>query len=607
MVEHSGPDVKFVNKYCPSSSSSSSASSSSSSSSSSAREMKILATLRGSLSRKYPQKNGEVLSAQYGINLLLVGLALMLALAYQGPTVTEETVLAFLSTLMLMQLLWMICYVARLERKRNAPPERDVNAATSWIRGGLTLLALLSLITDAFRVGNFVGYQECVSPVLGVYPVVHALHTVSQVHFLWFHVKDVIKRYETFERFGVIHAVFTNLLVWSNGVMTEAEHALNDHKRRLSAVGSFNFTVWEDDQPDCNCTTSACSMFSSSLYYLCPFNIEYHILVSVLLFVMWKNVGRTLDQRTNQKPASSPLLLPGSGDGPFLLLGPALGLLALASAITVLIIYIIHVEESLEARHAAISMFYWFGIVILACMSVAGAVGLVIYRLEDWPMDTAPNPARTLDSKLLLGSSIGSWLVCWCSVIAVGGATNSPNYRWANLGYAILLVLEKCVQNLFVVESLYRRPREPEERGPGLRATHNSILGPSQGNEKIFAVYDGIINHAYESPDKQCENEKQTYSRNSEKNVEHTHGHGMPETPNRQRQVLKNIAIFLFMCNISLWILPAFGCRPQFDNGLEEASFGFPIWSTVLNFALPMSLFYRMHSVAVLFEVFRKI
>lgn len=135
MVEHSGPDVKFVNKYCPSSSSSSSTSSSSSSSSSSVREMKILATLRGSLSRKYPQKNGEVLSAQYGINLLLVGLALMLALAYQGPTVTEETVLAFLSTLMIMQMLWMIAYVARLERKRNAPPERDADAATSWIRG----------------------------------------------------------------------------------------------------------------------------------------------------------------------------------------------------------------------------------------------------------------------------------------------------------------------------------------------------------------------------------------------------------------------------------------------------------------------------------------
>lgn len=293
-------------------------------------------------------------------------------------------------------------------------------------------------------------------------------------------------------------------------------------------------------------------MFSSSLYYLCPFNIEYHIFVSVLLFVMWKNVGRILDQRSNQKPVSSLPLLKGSGDGSFLLLGPALGLLALASAITVLVIYIIHVEESLEARHAAISMFYWFGIVILVCMSITGAVGLVIYRLEDWPMDTAPNPARTLDSKLLLGSSIGSWLVCWCSVIGVAGATNSPNYRWANLGYAILLVLEKCVQNLFIVESLYRRRRETEVR-PAFCTTHNSILSPSPGNEKIFAVYDGIINHAYESPDKHCENEKQTCGQ-ANKNASRSLGHIKPETPNKQRQVLKNIAIFLFMCNISVWL-----------------------------------------------------
>jgi len=55
-----------------------------------------------------------------------------------------------------------------------------------------------------------------------------------------------------------------------------------------------------------------------------------------------------------------------------------------------------------------------------------------------------------------------------------------------------------------------------------------------------------------------------------------------------------------------LWILPAFGCRPQYDNGLEQEAFGFSIWTTVLNFAVPMNLFYRMHSVASLFEVFRR-
>lgn len=37
--------------------------------------------------------------------------------------------------------------------------------------GGLTMLALLSLIMDAFRIGYFVGYHSCISAVLGVYPI----------------------------------------------------------------------------------------------------------------------------------------------------------------------------------------------------------------------------------------------------------------------------------------------------------------------------------------------------------------------------------------------------------------------------------------------------
>lgn len=56
--------------------------------------------------------------------------------------------------------------------------------------GGLSLLAVLSLIMDAFRIGYYVGEQSCVSVVLVVYPVIHATHTMAQVslqsHF-YFH------------------------------------------------------------------------------------------------------------------------------------------------------------------------------------------------------------------------------------------------------------------------------------------------------------------------------------------------------------------------------------------------------------------------------------
>ncbi|XP_065130429.2 proton channel OTOP1 isoform X1 [Paramisgurnus dabryanus] len=587
MVEHSGLDIMFLNKYSPGSSSTSS----------SEAENKFFSKLKMSLIKKYPQKNAETLSAQYGTNLLLIGVSLMLALAQRGPAVKEEHLLTFITVLMLVQLVWMLCYMIRRERERSPVPERDAHAGTRWIRGGLTMLALLSLIMDAFRIGHFVGYHSCVSAVLGVYPIIHALHTISQVHFLWFHIKDVIKKYETFERFGVIHAVFTNLLLWCNGVMSEAEHFLNNQRRRLTALGYTNYTPAEPEH-NCNCSTSMCSMFTSSLYYLYPFNIEYHIFVSAMLFVMWKNIGRTLDHHNNRKRPSTRTSI--------LLLGPILGLLALASSITVLVVYLIHVEKSSQTREAAVSMFYCYGVVMMACMCGASGTGLLIYRLEDWPMDTGKNPSRQLDSELLMGSSLGSWLMSWCSVLAVGASQSSPSYRWTCLAYSLLLILEKCVQNLFIVESLYRRCREHvgSEDCPGMVPEIFSVTG------SMVPPYDGIVNRAYETQDKCCASlegeqpkKRQVCSRNNSLPV----GKSLNVTPGRNRQILKNITIFLFMCNISLWLLPAFGCRPQYDNLPEQEMFGFSVWSTVLNVAIPLNLFYRMHSVASLFEVFRKV
>ncbi|KAG5264109.1 hypothetical protein AALO_G00272230 [Alosa alosa] len=606
MVEHGGLDIMCLNKYC----------NSSSSSSTSDGDKNLLKKLRVRLTENYPQKNAEVLSAQYGTQLLLIGVALMFALANSGPSVHEEHLLSFLTTLMILQLLWMLWYIVRKDRQRSLVSEKDVHAGTSWIRGGLSLLALLSLIMDAFRIGYFVGYQSCISAVIVVYPIIHAVHTISQVYFLWFHIKDVINRYKTFERFGVIHAVFTNLLLWCNGVMSESEHFMNNHNRRLSSLGFINHSIVEFE-PDCNCTTSACTMFSSGVFYLYPFNIEYHIFVSAMLFVMWKNIGRTIDHHTNRKKPTTRT----TG----LVLGPIFGLVALASTIGILVVYTIHVEKSLSMRESAIVMFYSYSIAMLAFMCVAGATGLLIYRAEGLPMDTTKNPSRQLDAEVLLGSSVGSWLMSWCSIVAVAAAASGsgPSLRWCNLVHSLLAVLEKYVQNLFIVESLYRK--RCEEAGEHVEAGANGGGGTSTGGgvaPEIFSVaasmgplYDGIINRAYDNQYRCCgalesepvENGQAYGCGRKPSDVSLPVGPRLKDKPSKKRQILKNIAVFLFMCNISLWILPAFGCRPQYDSGLEQETFGFAFWTTVLNFAIPLNLFYRMHCVASLFEVFRKV
>lgn len=125
MVEHNGLDIMCLSKYCHSSSSSSS----------SEHDKKIFSKLKCNLSRDYPKKNAEIISGQYGTNVLLIGAALMLAIANHGPIVKEEHLLSFVTCLIIIQLFWMLWYILVRHRRKDARTERDVHATTCWIRG----------------------------------------------------------------------------------------------------------------------------------------------------------------------------------------------------------------------------------------------------------------------------------------------------------------------------------------------------------------------------------------------------------------------------------------------------------------------------------------
>ena len=53
-----------------------------------------------------------------------------------------------------------------------------------------------------------------------------------------------------------------------------------------------------------------------------------------------------------------------------------------------------------------------------------------------------------------------------------------------------------------------------------------------------------------------------------------------------------------------LWMMPDFGIHPEFENGLEKDFYGYQTWFTIVNFGLPLGVFYRMHSVGGLVEVY---
>ncbi|XP_029462140.1 proton channel OTOP1-like [Rhinatrema bivittatum] len=554
------------------------------------------------LTKSYPEKNAELLSRQYGINVFLAGLLLMFVSSLDISGIPKPSLLSYLVTLMLIQFIWMIWYIYISYRQRKLSKEKDTHAGTRWLKCAILLFAGITLILDAMKVGYFIGYLECESITEVIYPVTHIMHTLLQVYFLWFHAKDIIQSFKTLERFGLIHSVFTNLLLWAAAVLTESKHQLFEHKERLSTLGFENITL-QDSSPTCNCSMNACSILSKGIYYLYPFNLEYHILASTMLYVLWKNIGSKEKHHAQKKSFHFQGILTGT----------VLGLSVLAVTVAVVIVYFIQIGSSKSKSESVLIMYYLYGITILTLMCAAEFVGLFLYRKESkFQEDEAKSPAIKLDTSLLVGSACGSWLMSLGSILAIVGANAHPVYTWYNLPYSILIIIEKSIQNLFVTEFVYLK--EEAVKGDG-RTVDEIFTISSESTLSLVSPYDDMCH----KPD--SNEELPAVANGNECNDDKCdQGYdpvGLPAatvpshaTSSRRmslkRIVLKNIAAFLFLCNISLWIPPAFGCRPQYDNGLEEIVFGFIPWIILIDIAMPFSVFYRMHSAFSIFEIYCK-
>lgn len=90
---------------------------------------------RGSVRASVPQKLAEALSSQYGLNVFVAGLLLLLAWAVHASGVGKSDLLCFLTALMLLQLLWMLWYVGRSAAHRRLIRLKDTHAGARWLRG----------------------------------------------------------------------------------------------------------------------------------------------------------------------------------------------------------------------------------------------------------------------------------------------------------------------------------------------------------------------------------------------------------------------------------------------------------------------------------------
>ncbi|XP_026997276.2 proton channel OTOP2 isoform X2 [Tachysurus fulvidraco] len=511
---------------------------------------------------------GWLLSGAVLVNVLVLGCALVSGSVFNAQHVTSVHLQLYLVALIVSTTAWMVFYKAYTCRGDEAVLYKDLHAGPVWLRGGLVLFGICSLIMDVFKIAFYVGRVHCDSPVKIVFPAVQAMFILVQTYFLWIHAKDCVQVQRNITRSGLMLTLATNLMIWMMAVTEESLHQTvypNDTRSFGSRSLSLKASASDGDS-SCVCTIAACSVFEEGYYYLYPFNIEYSLFASAMAYVMWKNVGRLVDDH-------------GHHEHRFhmrdVLIGPATGLLVLVAGLTIFVVYEVDVLSDEPGRKdTALIMFYVTNTTTVVLMTVAAAAGCAVYGLEQREHAVGKNPTRTLDVGLLVGASVGQLTVSYFTIVAVIGISVGGLVNALNLAWSVLTIVELCVQNIFIIEGLRREPHQDTRRA---------------------SIFSNLL--ALQAHDERRRSSNVLTPRGSIAISVHK---PLPW----KRKLLKEISSFLLLSNIILWIIPAFGARPQFDNPLGTDFYEFSMWVAVVNIGLPFGIFYRMHSVASLLEVY---
>ncbi|KFR07746.1 Otopetrin-3, partial [Nipponia nippon] len=557
------------------------------------------------------QKAGQLFSGLLAMNVVFLGSAFISSMIFNHVAITLADVWILLSILKVLCLCWIIYYLLGTSRQPHAVVYRDSHAGPIWIRGSVLLFGSFSILLNAFQIGYSAILIQCKSRVEIVFPSIDILFICTQAFFLWRHSKDCIQVQHNFTRCGLMLTIATNLLLWllavtNDTIHLEVESQLREVEQRFEGKAPFSHPCNETTL--CRCpNTTICKVFQKGYILVYPFNTEYCLVCCSVLYVMWKNVGRRISHHLvpHVKPKFK---LQG------VVFGPLLGTATVVIGICVFMMYQIQATGSAPNRQVFI-MYYSYYIVLLPLMSVGAVIGTIIHALEKRELDTLKNPTRSLDVILLMGAALGQIGMSYFSIVAIVATDPRDLLNSLILSYSVLLIFQTITQNVFIIDGLHRQPfvAATEARHPG-HAGQRAVASELPGEEETTTSSKQEQTQIFPSKEEEMKEEqnREAYDQRRVSMLElgqeirkaslsylHSYSH-----LSWKRRALREISFFLVLCNIILWVMPTFGAHPVFENGLEKSFYGYSTWFAIVNFGLPLGVFYRMHSVGGLLEVY---
>lgn len=310
---------------------------------------------------------------------------------------------------------------------------------------------------------------------------------------------------------------------------------------------------------ECKCSHSSCSIFKVAYYYLYPFNIEYSLFASAMAYIMWKNVGRLVGEHGHAKIK---FRLKG------IYIGPTFGILLVIAGLATFIAYEMEMKnEDAKTKEEALMMHFVMNIIIVSLMSIVTVIGMMIYRVDDREHVSEKSPTRNLDVGLLVGASLGQFVISYFSIIAMISTGVKDPLNRLDLSFAIIMVIQLGLQNFFIIEGLHRVPFH-EVKEPSV-IVNPYVVEP--GND--MNNHEGSNTNTETSPDMLEDNLQGDKIQYKYKLL-------------WKRQVLKEVCMFLLMGNIIVSTSSLAALNIVFKNSLNiKALLFFILFFTVVDHA----------------------
>ncbi|XP_065159977.1 proton channel OtopLc isoform X9 [Atheta coriaria] len=285
------------------------------------------------------------------------------------------------------------------------------------------------------------------------------------------------------------------------------------------------------------------NIVQDSAPYLFPFIIEYSLIGAVVIYVMWKHIGRNpryyneedLEHRLEVMLSRRAVAMAHAQNGRVDCVGASkglfFGLLLLVGSLICLILFFVLISQKTfeqialylgEVSHCVLMTLSILAIIIGFCR-----VRSLKFKIEE---------ASDLNDILLRISAFGLFLYATFSVIAgsLNALTEVSNLLVMVTG--ILSIVQVVLQLLFIGDVSRRRVHLPE--------------------------------HDRSKPGRQ-------------------------------------VVTFLLICNITMWIIYTFETQKVERNPIQLEFYGFLTWALIQRLTLPLCIFHRFHSAVTLAEIWK--